>query len=81
MANIRKKDNQAFLSQLTAIFNERLKEMGITKYALCRDNNFNRSTCDSIVRGLRPVSVNTLIEYLDAVGLELTIKRKDDESN
>lgn len=81
MANIKKADNSTFWDKLTAIFNERLKEMGITKYALCRDNNFSRSTCDRIVRGLRPVNVNTLIEYLDAVGLELTIKRKDDESN
>ena len=81
MANIRKKDNIDFWDKLTVTFTERLKELGITKYALCRDNNFSRNTCDRIVRGLSPVNVNTLIEYLDAVGLELTIKKKDDENN
>lgn len=81
MANINNTENSTFWDRLPIIFNERLKEMGITKYALCRDNNFNRTTCDSIVRGQRPVSVTTLLKYLDAVGLELEIKKKENESD
>lgn len=76
MANKKKQINQQFYDSLAEIFRNRLNELGITKYALCRDNNFNRRTCDVIINAYRSVNIDTLLEYLDAVGLELKVVEK-----
>lgn len=81
MPNVKNEPNHPFFKKLAKTFRERLKEIGITKYALCRDNKFSRQTCQAILTGERSFSLAVLLEYLDAVDLELKIVRKKPKRN
>lgn len=78
MANIRKEINYPFFEEVAKRYEQRLNELGLTKYAVCRDNpQINRPTLDRITSGKRSLTLNTLIEYLDVIGLELKIVAKE----
>lgn len=77
MANKFKEVNKPFFEEISKIFRNRLKEMNVTKYTFCLRNGFNRNTCERILKAQCSFSLNTLIEYLDAAGLEIKIIRKE----
>lgn len=81
MANRKKDLYHTFFDEISYTFKKRLDELGITMYAFCRDNKLNRATFWRILRGQCSFSLNTLIEYLDAAGLELKITKKNERTN
>lgn len=81
MGNYKKEINQPFLEKIAKAIRDRLKELRMTKYAFCRDNNFNRATCDRILKARYSFSLSTLAEYLEAAGLEIKIVKKDERDN
>lgn len=60
------------------IFSERLKELGMTKYRFVREFPVgNQGTLQRILDGVGSTNVQTMAYYLDCVGLELTIQKKE----
>lgn len=70
--------NHPFFDTLSKAYTDRLKELNITKYAVCRDWKLNRNTCDTIIKKHHSLDLATLLTYMDAVGLKLKIVKKNE---
>lgn len=62
------------------VFRERLKELGMSKYRFVREFPVgNQGTLQRILDGVGSTNVQTMVYYLDCVGLELTIQKKKEK--
>jgi DNA-binding phage protein len=77
----RRKDRTPRQREVAAFISEtlraRMTELGISQYRMVRENDdFNLVTMQRLLHGVGPPSVDTLVPYLDTLGLELSITKK-----
>lgn len=70
---------QEFFKEAAEIFNERLKELGITRYRLMMRNNVfhKNATYSRILNGEGGYNVSNLIELADMLGLDVVFKERE----
>lgn len=82
MANFKKKDpDQRAIEKLEYIAKSirgTLREKGISKYAFCVNNGFNRNSFERMLKAKKSYTLQLLFDYLDAAGLELKIEKKQE---
>lgn len=81
MANKKKEINQYVLKYIGEAMTARLREKGMSFYSFWRSNGFSAQTCHRVFNGTTSCNVATLVEYLDALDLELKIVPKDGGGN
>jgi DNA-binding phage protein len=77
----RRKDRTPRQREVAAFISEtlraRMTELGISQYRMVRENDdFNLVTMQRLLHGVGSPSVDTLVPYLDTLGLELSITKK-----
>lgn len=81
MANCKKPINEYFLSYLASVMTARLKEKGITFYAFWKYNGFSPDSCKRVFKGRASCNIGSLVQYLDALDLEIKIVPKKNNAN
>lgn len=62
-------------------FNERLEELGMSKYKFVHSNSdyTTHPTLNRILRGDGSSNMNTVAHYADLLGLEIIIRKKEEK--
>lgn len=82
-ANYRNVDiTQKALTYISEVIQERMRDVGMTMYALCiKENLASRVTVRKVVKGESSYGIDVLAQILDSLDLELKITPKKHENN
>lgn len=82
MANYKKEVNTKVTGYIAQALKDRCNELGLTRYRIIRDDpKFSIQSAQRLFSGKDSYNVNTLAEWLDKLGLEIRIVKKDEGCN
>lgn len=68
-----------FPEHVAKVFQERLKELGMSRYRFIRSFPVtNQGTLERILTGVGSTNIQTLAYYADCLGLEVIIRKKEE---